>query len=133
MPEAFQSGQLIYLGGVSPTVRGDVTAQTRNILEQLQSSLRAAGSSLDHVVSVLVFLRAASDFGAMNDAYRSFWSRDFPTRTTVVVDLSSPDVGLAKPLSMRELRSVLVDGRTVLFLRLFRGRSRRWQGLGGLR
>jgi enamine deaminase RidA (YjgF/YER057c/UK114 family) len=91
MPEAFQSGQLIYLGGVSPTVRGDVAAQTTNILEQVQSALRASGSSLDGVVSVLVFLRAASDFGAMNDAYRTFWSRDFPTRTTVVVDLSSSD------------------------------------------
>jgi enamine deaminase RidA (YjgF/YER057c/UK114 family) len=91
MPEAFRSGELIYLGGVSPTARGDVAAQTKNILEQLQSELRAAGSSLDRVVSVLVLLRAASDFGAMNEAYRTFWSRDFPTRTTVVVDLSSRD------------------------------------------
>jgi 2-iminobutanoate/2-iminopropanoate deaminase len=91
MPEAFKSGQVIYVGGISPTVRGDVAAQTRNILEQAQSALRASGSSLDRVVSVLVFLRAAPDFGAMNDTYRTFWSRDFPTRTTVVVDLSSED------------------------------------------
>ena len=91
MPEVVQSGQLIYVSGVSPTVRGDVPTQTRNILEQVQHSLAGAGSSLDRVVSVLVFIRAASDFGAMNDAYRRFWKSDFPTRTTIVVDLATPD------------------------------------------
>jgi 2-iminobutanoate/2-iminopropanoate deaminase len=91
MPEVVQSGQLIYIGGVTPTVSGDVPTQTRNILEQVQHSLAGADSSLDRVVSVLVFIRAASDFGAMNDAYRPFWKGDFPTRTTVVVDLSAPE------------------------------------------
>jgi 2-iminobutanoate/2-iminopropanoate deaminase len=91
MPEVVQSGQLIYLSGVTPTVGGDVPTQTRNILEQVQQSLASAGSSLDRVVSVLVFIRAASDFGAMNDVYRTFWRGDFPTRTTIVVDLSRPE------------------------------------------
>lgn len=91
MPEIVQSGQLIYVSGVAPVARGDVAAQTRNILEQVQGALASAGSSLDRVVSVLVFLRSASDFGAMNDVYRTFWTRDFPARTTVVVDLSGAD------------------------------------------
>ncbi len=91
MPEVVQSGQLIYVSEVLPTVGGDVPTQTRNILEQVQRSLASAGSSLDRVVSVLVFIRSASDFGAMNEAYRTFWKGDFPTRTTVVVDLSSDD------------------------------------------
>src|SRR6476661_5294560 len=91
MPEVVQSGQLVYVSGVSSTVRGDVPTETRNILEQVQRSLASAGSSLDRVVSVLVFIRAASDFGPMNDAYRGFWKGDFPTRTTIVVDLSTPD------------------------------------------
>ena len=90
MPEVVESGKLIYVSGITPSVRGDVPTQTRNILEQVQQSLASAGSSLDRVVSVLVFIRAASDFGAMNDAYRTFWKGDFPTRTTIVVDLSSP-------------------------------------------
>ena len=91
MSEVFESGHLLYVGGVSPTTRGDVAAQTRNVLEQLKSSLADAGSSLDRVVSVLVFLRSASDFGTMNDAYRGFWAKEFPTRTTVVTELSSGD------------------------------------------
>src|SRR3954468_2329928 len=89
MPETVQSGELVYVSGVSPTVAGDVPTQTRNILEQVQRSLASVGSSLDRVVSVLVFLRSASDFGAMNDAYRGFWKGEFPTRTTIVVDLST--------------------------------------------
>ena len=91
MPETVQSGQLIYVSGVSPIVRGDVPTQTRNVLERVQRSLTSVGSSLDRVVSVLVFIRSAPDFGAMNDAYRAFWKGDYPTRTTVVVDLSTQD------------------------------------------
>jgi 2-iminobutanoate/2-iminopropanoate deaminase len=91
MPETIQSGELVYVSGVSPTAAGDVATQTRNLLEQVQRSLASVGSSLDRVVSVLVFLRSASDFGAMNDAYRAFWNGDFPTRTTIVVDLSTRD------------------------------------------
>jgi 2-iminobutanoate/2-iminopropanoate deaminase len=90
MSEVVQSGHLLYVSGVTPTAGGDVPTQTRNILEQVQQSLATAGSSLERVVSVLVFIRSASDFGAMNDAYRTFWKGDFPTRTTIVVDLSSP-------------------------------------------
>jgi 2-iminobutanoate/2-iminopropanoate deaminase len=91
MPEVVQSGQLIYVSGVSAMVRGDVPTQTQNVLEQVQRSLTSVGSSLDRVVSILVFIRSASDFGAMNDAYRAFWKGDYPTRTTVVVDLSTQD------------------------------------------
>src|SRR5689334_18817089 len=91
MSQIFQSGQLIYLSGVIASERGDVGTQTRNLLEQAQSTLAGAGSSLDRVVSVLVFLRSAADFGTMNDVYRRFWKKDFPTRTTIVAELSTPD------------------------------------------
>ena len=58
MTEIFQSGELIYVSGLSPTVEGNVAAQTRNLLQQVQQELSKANSSLDRVVSVLVFLRA---------------------------------------------------------------------------
>ncbi len=94
MPElrVVQSGEFLYIGGISPVARGSVAVETRSVLEQLGSALADAGSSLDGVVSVLVFLRAAADFQAMNDAYRGFWSTDFPTRTTIVCELPTPGV-----------------------------------------
>ncbi len=72
-----QSGEFLYLGNVSPSARGSVAVETRSVLEQLQSALMEAGSSLDDVVSVLVFIRAAADFQPMNDAYRYVLDKGF--------------------------------------------------------
>ena len=53
--------------------------------------LAAAGSSLDDVLSVTVFLTTAAHFQAMNAAYRTFWPGDPPARTTVIASLVAPD------------------------------------------
>jgi len=94
MPElrTVESGDFIYVGGISPAERGSVAIETRSALEQLRSALAGAGSSLDAVVSVLVFIRGAADFQPMNDAYRAFWPKDFPTRTTIVCEIQTPGV-----------------------------------------
>jgi reactive intermediate/imine deaminase len=85
---------LIYLSGVLADDatrgiigQGDVADQTREIIERLRARLTAAGSSLEQVVAVTVYLKAAGDFAAMNDAYRAYWPTDPPTRTTVIADL----------------------------------------------
>jgi enamine deaminase RidA (YjgF/YER057c/UK114 family) len=65
----------------------DVQAQTRQVLQQLQTSLDSAGSSLAQVVSMSVYLKHARDFQAMNDVYREFFADKAPTRTTVVTDV----------------------------------------------
>ena len=95
---AVKAGGLIYVSGTlaqdnsgAMVGEGDVGAQTRRVIERMRDLLAAAGSSLDHVVSVTVYLKAASDFPAMNAAYRTFWPKDPPTRTTVVTDLVLPD------------------------------------------
>ena len=64
MPEAFRSGQLIYLGGVSPLF-AEMLRHRREYPRTGAVRLSAERIPLDGVVSVLVFLRAASDFGAM--------------------------------------------------------------------
>jgi reactive intermediate/imine deaminase len=50
-----------------------------------------SGSSLDRVVSVMVYITAPEDFQPMNAAYRAFWPADPPTRTTIVTRLVVPD------------------------------------------
>jgi reactive intermediate/imine deaminase len=93
---AVKAGGLIYLSGTLATddagqlVEGDVGAQTRRVLENLSRTLALAGSSLDMVASVTVYLRQASDFQAMNDVYRTFWQADPPARTTIQADLVLP-------------------------------------------
>jgi 2-iminobutanoate/2-iminopropanoate deaminase len=72
-----ESGEFIYVSGVSPTSRGSVAVETRSALDELRAALADAGSSLDGVVSVLVFIRAAADFQAMNEAYAGSGQRTF--------------------------------------------------------
>jgi reactive intermediate/imine deaminase len=98
LSHAVKAGGLIYVSGTlsqdaagAIVGKGDVAAQTRRVLERGREILAAAGSSLDQVVSVTVYLRSVSDFGAMNTVYREFWKQDFPTRTTIVTDLVPPD------------------------------------------
>jgi reactive intermediate/imine deaminase len=95
---AVKAGGLIYVSGTlaqdsagASVGKGDVRAQARRILERLREVLTAAGSSLDQAVSVTVFLKSQPDFAAMNEAYRGFWTKDPPTRTTVISDLVLAD------------------------------------------
>jgi 2-iminobutanoate/2-iminopropanoate deaminase len=67
-----------------------VAAQTRRVLERVGRVLAEHGSSLGDVLATTVYLRSASDFQLMNDAYRTFWAKEPPTRTTVVADLEEP-------------------------------------------
>ena len=96
--QAVKAGGLIYVAGAvaqdpsgAVTSKGDVKGQTTAILERMRAILTAAGSSLDQVVTVTVYLKSAGDFPAMNEAYGGFWPKDPPTRTTVVTDLVVPD------------------------------------------
>jgi len=90
---AVRAGGLIYVSGTLATGDdGRITGrtageQTSAVLTRIQGVLEAAGSSLANAVSVMVYLRRADDFAAMNEVYRTFWSADPPTRTTVVSDL----------------------------------------------
>jgi aminoacrylate peracid reductase len=95
---AIKAGGLIYLSGVlaqdaSGTLvgKGDIGAQTKRVLERINDVLTAAGSSLDQAVAVTIYLKSVGDFAAMNEAYKPFWKKDPPTRTTVIADLVLPE------------------------------------------
>ena len=95
---AVKAGGFIYLSGTlaqdeggTLLHKGDIKGQTRHVIERMRRVLEAAGSSLDQVVSVTVYLTAASDFPPMNEAYREFWPNDPPTRTTIITSLVLPD------------------------------------------
>ena len=83
----FVAGQ----GPVNPSTNalelGDIGAETRRTLQNIQAILEAAGSSLRDVVRVGVFLADIKDFDAMNAVYREFFSDDPPARTTVGAQL----------------------------------------------
>src|SRR5688572_25531051 len=86
---AVKADGLIYAAG-SLSPEGDIRAQTRKTIEDMGAVLQKAGSSLANVASVNVYLTKADDFAAMNEVYRTFWTKDPPVRTTIVSDLVVP-------------------------------------------
>ena len=66
-------------------VDGRVAEQTRQVLENLQAVLEAAGAGLDTVLKTTVFLQYMGDFAEMNEVYAEFFSENPPARSTVEV------------------------------------------------
>jgi len=91
--QAVKAGGFVFVAGQVPLtaegtfVPGDIKAQTRQVLENIKAILQAAGSSLEQVVKVTVFLADMKDFVAMNEAYAEYFPQDPPARATVQSDL----------------------------------------------
>jgi 2-iminobutanoate/2-iminopropanoate deaminase len=85
-----KTGGLLFLSGQIPldpltgaVVVGDIAAQTRRVLQNLQAVLEAAGAGLPSVVKTTVFLRNMGDFARFNEVYADFFTAPFPARSTV--------------------------------------------------
>lgn len=80
---AGQLGQNYETGAVPP----DMAEQTRLALENLKTALQSAGSDLDKVLKVTIFVTDISQRGAMNQVYKEYFSfeKNPPGRTTVEV------------------------------------------------
>lgn len=62
------------------------------VMENLKAILEAAGSSLDRLVKVNVFLQRIRDFQEMNEIYRTYFKEgNYPARSTVEVTLTNKD------------------------------------------
>lgn len=65
-----------------------IEEQTRQVLLNLQSVLKAAGASLDNAVKTTVFMADMNEFSRMNAEYTKFFPRDPPARSTVGVTMA---------------------------------------------
>jgi 2-iminobutanoate/2-iminopropanoate deaminase len=90
--QAIKANGMVYTSGQIPIdpktgnfVAGGIKEQTRQVMENLQAVLEAAGSSLNRVVKATVFLKQISDFGAMNEIYAEYLGSAKPARSTVAV------------------------------------------------
>jgi enamine deaminase RidA (YjgF/YER057c/UK114 family) len=99
---ARRAGDFVYASSVGPgdengTVGpGDVKAQTARALANLDARLQQAGSSLAMAAAVSVCLNDPGDFAAMNEAYRAFFPKDPPTRTTIGARGAAADTALVE-------------------------------------
>jgi 2-iminobutanoate/2-iminopropanoate deaminase len=80
----FCAGQAALDPATGRMVAGGIREQTRQVFRNLQAVLEAAGSGLDRVVKVTVFLADWKDFREMNETYAEFFPTDHPpARSTV--------------------------------------------------
>ena len=87
----FVSGQGGFADAEGKEVKG-IEAQTRQCLENIRNVLEAAGSSLNDVVKVTIFLGDVSNFAKMNEVYRGYFPEDAPARSTAVTGLVVPNM-----------------------------------------
>jgi 2-iminobutanoate/2-iminopropanoate deaminase len=88
----FMSGLVSRNGKDNTNVKGDVTAQTKTILDNGAAILKQAGMTYADVVSSRIYITDESTFQAMNAAYRPYFTAgSMPARATVKAGLTSAD------------------------------------------
>ena len=104
-PHARRVGNLLFLSGIGPRVRGskqipgvtlnergdvdayDIEAQCLAVFNNVRTVLEDAGSSWDNIVDVTVFLTdMKQDFPTFNRLYAEHFADNQPTRTTIEIN-----------------------------------------------
>ena len=104
-PHARRVGDFLFLSGIGPRTPGtgeipglirdgagsvighDIEVQTRACIQNVKTILEEAGSSLEKVLDVTVYLTdMQGDFDRFNRVYAEYFGMVQPTRTTVGVD-----------------------------------------------
>jgi 2-iminobutanoate/2-iminopropanoate deaminase len=79
-------GNMVFIAGVGAHVEPfEIKAHTEIVLKELEKQLIKAGSSMEKVLKVSVFLNDIADWGAMNEVYKGRFGKNPPVRTTVAV------------------------------------------------
>lgn len=81
----FVSGQLALDPATGDLVDSDIRKETRQAMNNLKNILTAAGSSLENVVKVTLFIKNMDDFAMINEVYGEFFPADPPARACVEV------------------------------------------------
>lgn len=76
-------GGLVYIAGKGAHFAGDIKAHTDHVLKELQTELEKAGSSMDRVLKVNVYLNDLKDYKEMNEVFRGRFGKNPPVRTTI--------------------------------------------------
>ncbi len=85
--QAVKAAGLVFVSGTAPhdpetgQIKGvTIQEQTRQCLTNISAILKAAGSSMDKIVSVTIVLADEDDFPGMNEEYLKWFPSDPPAR-----------------------------------------------------
>jgi enamine deaminase RidA (YjgF/YER057c/UK114 family) len=79
------NGLLFIAGKGAHVAPFEIKAHTEIVLKELEKELVAAGSSMEKVLKVSVFLNDIADYKGMNEVYKGRFGKNPPVRTTVAV------------------------------------------------
>lgn len=88
-----EAGSLTFLSGCIPldpgtgeiVGGGDVTAEARQVMENMKAVLTEAGLTFESIVKATIYLVDMSDFAAVNEVYASYFEKAPPARVAVAV------------------------------------------------
>lgn len=94
------TGELLFLAGQIPldpqtgliVGEGDINLQTKQVMTNIETILKAAGASWEDVVKTTVFLSDLSNFTPMNQVYAQYFPENAPARACVEVSRLPKDV-----------------------------------------
>ena len=100
-PHVKIAGDLIFVSGTSSrrpddtfvgaevdesgTVKLDIRAQTRAVIENIRDILQSVDAGLEDLIEISTFLVNMDDFDDYNEVYSEYFDFEGPTRTTVAV------------------------------------------------
>jgi len=90
--QAVWAGDVLFCAGQIPLepstgnmVPGGIAEQAARVLENIRGLLKSQGLDLANVVKTTVFLSDMNNFGAMNEVYAKYFTKEPPARSTVQV------------------------------------------------
>ncbi|MBQ6820327.1 MAG: RidA family protein [Clostridium sp.] len=89
--QGIKIGDMIYTSGQIPVnpatgeIVTEIKAATKQSLENVKAILEEAGSSLEKVVKVVVFIKDMNDFTQVNEVYGEYFKENPPARSCVEV------------------------------------------------
>jgi enamine deaminase RidA (YjgF/YER057c/UK114 family) len=80
---AVSYGNLLFISGIGAHFPGDIKAHTKHVLDEVEKALINAGSSMEKVLKVNVYLNDLKDWPAMNEVFQGRFGEEPPVRTTI--------------------------------------------------
>ena len=76
-------GGLVFVSGIGAHFEGDIKAHTSHVLDEMKKRLEQAGSSMEKVLKVNVYLNDLKDYAAMNEVFLGRFGPEPGVRTTI--------------------------------------------------
>ena len=78
-------GNLVFIAGIGAHFKGTIEEHTKHVLDEIEANLKLAGSSMEKVLKVNVYLADLKYYAGMNSVYQGRFGAEPGVRTTVAV------------------------------------------------